>query len=307
MYNHKDLLGLRGLMKDDILSILDNARLMKKRVENPSLRSPSLERHSAVTLFYECSTRTRMSFTMAAEYLGMRINDLGVSASSVQKGERLIDTGKTLDAMGVSVMIMRHNLTGAAHLLAKHVRAAVINGGDGCNEHPTQALLDMFTIAEKKGGFDGLKVAIIGDIIHSRVARSNAFGLSALGARVFLAGPPTLISRHFERLGPSVTVTDSVNEAVRDADVIMGLRVQLERQKAAAFPDLREYARFYGITAEILEMAKPGALIMHPAPVNRGVEMTSEVIDHDRSVINEQVTNGVAVRMAVLEMLGARG
>jgi aspartate carbamoyltransferase catalytic subunit len=307
MYSKKDLLGLRGLSKEEILCILDLAREMKKRVDNPKLREAALDKHSAVTLFYENSTRTRMSFTLAAEYLGIRISDLGISQSSVQKGESLIDTGRTLDAMGVSVMIMRHNLTGAAHLLAKNVRASVINGGDGSNEHPTQALLDLFTIRERKGGSGcdckDLNVAIVGDISHSRVARSNVFGLSALGARVTLAGPPTLISGHMGKLGDNVSVTDNVEKAVKSADVVMGLRIQHERQKASAFPDLREYHRFYGITSEILALAQPDALIMHPAPVNRGVEMTSEVIDHQRSVINEQVTSGVAVRMALLKML----
>ncbi len=298
----KDLLGLRGLNRRDITRILDKAGDMKKRVDNPELRGKELDKLSAVTIFYENSTRTRMSFTAAAEYLGMKINDLGVSSSSVQKGERLTDTAKTIDAMGVSVIIMRHSQTGAAHLMAKNVRASVINAGDGCNEHPTQALLDLYTIREHKGCIEGLKVAVIGDVAHSRVARSNAFGLSAFGAETVFYGPPAFLSKSAESLGDNIRVANDMNDAVRGADVVMGLRIQFERQKAAGIPDLREYAYLYGINQGVLDLAKPDALVMHPAPVNRGIEMTSDVIDHERSVIKEQVKNGVAVRMAILSL-----
>ena len=302
MFNRKDLLGLRDLSKQEILDILDTAAEMKCRIDEPSLRDDSLKRTSIVTLFYENSTRTKMSFVMAGEYLGAKIDDLGIATSSVNKGESLVDTGINLDQMGINIMIMRHSMTGAAHLLAKNVKASVINAGDGTNEHPTQALLDLYTIRERMGGFDGLKVTILGDITHSRVARSNVFGLTKLGARVVLAGPSTLISDNMKSLG--VEVTTDVKAAVADADVVMSLRIQLERQKAAAFPSLSEYSRLFGVNENVLKYAKENALVMHPGPVNRGVELSTEVIDGKQSVIYIQVKNGVAVRMALLKLLG---
>jgi len=302
VFNRKDLLGLRDLSKQEILDILDTAAEMKCRIDEPSLRDDSLKRTSIVTLFYENSTRTKMSFVMAGEYLGAKIDDLGIATSSVNKGESLVDTGINLDQMGINIMIMRHSMTGAAHLLAKNVKASVINAGDGTNEHPTQALLDLYTIRERMGGFDGLKVTILGDITHSRVARSNVFGLTKLGARVVLAGPSTLISDNMKSLG--VEVTTDVKAAVADADVVMSLRIQLERQKAAAFPSLSEYSRLFGVNENVLKYAKENALVMHPGPVNRGVELSTEVIDGKQSVIYIQVKNGVAVRMALLKLLG---
>ena len=223
----------------------------------------------------------------------------------VQKGETLIDTAETINAMGTDILVMRHNMSGAPHLIAPLVSASVINAGDGMDEHPTQALLDMLTIKEKKGGFKGLKVAIIGDIYHSRVVRSNVYGLTKLGADVSVGGPTTLMPPGMERLG--VKVFNNVEDAIKDADVVMGLRIQLERQKKGLFPSIREYYRFFGVDNERLKLAKPGALVMHPGPVNRGVEFSSSVIDGEQSVINEQVTNGVAVRMAVMYILSRGG
>ncbi|MDR2903737.1 MAG: aspartate carbamoyltransferase catalytic subunit [Clostridiales bacterium] len=302
MFDRKDLLGLRDLTKEEILSILETAKEMKGVIDDPSLRNDTLKNTSIVTLFYENSTRTKVSFMMAGEYLGAKINDLGISTSSVSKGESLADTGANLDQMGIDIMIIRHGMTGAAHLLSKNVKASVINAGDGTNEHPTQALLDLFTIHERLGGFKDLKVAILGDIAHSRVARSNVFGLTKLGAKVILAGPSTLISNTMKSLG--VEVTSHIAEAVNGADVVMGLRIQMERQKAAAFPNLREYSGLFGLNADLLKKyAKKDALVMHPGPVNRGVELSTEIIDGRQSVIYVQVKNGVAVRMALLKLL----
>ena len=238
---------------------------------------------------------------LAGDYLGAIVKDLGVATSSVNKGESLIDTGKTLDQMGINVMIIRHQMTGAAHVLARNVNASVVNAGDGTNEHPTQALLDLFTILEYKKHFDGLNVTILGDISHSRVARSNAFGLTKLGANVTLAGPSTLISSSMKSLG--VNVTSDIRGAIENADVVMGLRIQFERQKNMPFPSLREYSSLFGVNAEMLKYAKKDVLVMHPGPVNRGVELSTEVIDGKNSVINVQVKNGVAVRMAILKLL----
>ena len=301
MLPQKDLVSLRGLSKDEILFILDTASEMKRKIDNPSERDNSLQSVSVATLFYENSTRTKMSFLMAGSYLGATIHDLGVSTSSAQKGERLVETGENLDQMGIGIMIIRHQQTGAPHLLAKRVKASVINAGDGTNEHPTQALLDLMTIRERYDDFKGLKVVILGDISHSRVARSNAFGLTTLGASVTLAGPATLVSANMQALG--VSVTNNISRAVAGADVVMGLRIQFERDKAAAFPTLREYSDLFGITEEVLEAAKPRALVMHPGPINRGVELSVDVIDGKRSVIYQQVKNGVAVRMALLKIL----
>lgn len=302
--NQKDLLGIRDLTSEEIWLILERAEHMKKIVTKQADKSELLKGNTAVTLFYENSTRTRMAFTMAASYLGAQVKNLGVASSSVQKGESLVDTGITLDRMGIDYMIMRHSQSGAAHLLARNVQASVINAGDGANEHPTQALLDFYTIYEKKGGFKDLKVTIIGDIAHSRVARSNVFGLNKLGAKVTLAGPGTLTAKSMESLGCKVE-TD-LKKAVRDADIVMALRIQLERQKGGLFPNLREYSQLYGIDEHLFSFAKPDAILMHPAPVNRGVELMPELMDSEVSVIDQQVTNGVAVRMAILALLNER-
>lgn len=304
MLENKDVLGIRNLTPYEILLVLETAKNMKLKINNKKLREDVLKDYSVVTLFYENSTRTKMSFTMAGKYLGANVSDLGVANSSVNKGESLVDTGITLDQMGIDIMIIRHSMSGAANVLARNVKASVINGGDGINEHPTQALLDFFTIFEKKKRFKDLKVAIIGDIIHSRVARSNIFGLKKLGADVVVCGPSTLVSKNTECLGTKVT-TD-IREALKDVDVVMGLRIQLERQKGGLFPDLREYSQTFGINEDIMKYAKDDALIMHPGPVNRGVEFSTDIIDGAQSVINEQVKNGVAVRMALLQLLMER-
>ena len=304
-FKHKDLLSLRDVEREEIEMILQTAASMRPLLDSPTKKTAHLQGKSIVTLFYENSTRTRMSFELASKYMSAAAANISASASSVAKGETLIDTGKTLDRMGTDVIIIRHPMSGAPHLLAQHVNAAVINAGDGVNEHPTQALLDMFTIQRHKGDLDGLKVAIIGDVNHSRVARSNIFGLHTMGAEVALCAPPTLMPVQMEELG--VRTYTRVEEAVEGADVVMGLRIQKERQEEGNFPSLREYSAFFGINEENLRYAKPDALVMHPGPMNRGVEITSDVADSDQSVINEQVTSGVAVRMALLYLLTRKG
>ena len=297
----KDLLGLQNLSREDLLRILENAKRMKEVVLSEDDRLDNLAGRSVVTLFYENSTRTRLSFELAAKYLGADVANITASGSSVEKGESLIDTVKTIDAMGTDIIAMRHSSSGAPQIVAPLVDASVINAGDGMHEHPTQALLDIFTIMEKKGSIAGLKVAIVGDIEHSRVVRSNIYALKTLGADVSLGGPSTLIPKGMEKLG--VKVFKSVQEAMIDADVVMALRIQLERQKSGLFPSLAEYNRFFGIDEKRLMFAKDDAFIMHPGPVNRGVELSSEIVDGDRSAICRQVTNGVAVRMSVMDWL----
>jgi aspartate carbamoyltransferase catalytic subunit len=277
---------------------------MKKIVNSSMKKVNYLQGRSVVTLFYENSTRTRVSFELAAKYMGAQAVNVSVASSSVAKGETLIDTGRTLEAMGTDIVIIRHHQSGAPHLLAKNISASVINAGDGMHEHPTQALLDMMTIKDTFGTLSGLKVAIIGDIYHSRVARSNIIGLTKMGAQVNLYAPSTLLPAGIEKLGARVFT--NIDDTVADCDVVMGLRVQLERQKKCLFPTINEYARFFGINPENIKKAKKNALWMHPGPVNRGVEMTSTIIDADNSVINKQVTNGVAVRMALLYLLTGR-
>ncbi|OON97206.1 MAG: aspartate carbamoyltransferase [Epulopiscium sp. Nele67-Bin005] len=287
----KDLLGIRHLDKTEIMTILETAKIMKQRILQKELRQDNLANNTLITLFYENSTRTKISFDTAALYQGMKIMSLDINTSSVQKGETLVDTGVTLDSMGIDFMVIRHSMSGASHLLAKNVKASVINAGDGANEHPTQALLDLFTMWEKKGSFEDLNVTIVGDINHSRVVRSNVFGLKKLGANVTLAGAGTLVSKGMEALGANVT--HDIKEAITDADVVMGLRIQMERQKGGMFPNLREYSQIYGIDQEIFSLAKSDAILMHPAPVNRGVELMPELIDSPVSVIDEQVQRKV--------------
>lgn len=304
-FKHKDLLSMRDVEREEIEMILSTAASMRQLLDSPTKKTAHLQGKSIVTLFYENSTRTRMSFELASKYMSAAAANISASASSVQKGETLLDTGRTLDRMGTDVIIIRHPMSGAPHLLAQHVNAAVINAGDGINEHPTQALLDMFTIKRHKGRLDGLKVAIVGDVLHSRVARSNIFGLHTMGAEVALCAPPTLMPAQMEELG--VKTYTRVEEAVEGADVVMGLRIQKERQEEGNFPSLREYSEFFGINEERMKYAKPDALIMHPGPINRGVEITSDAADCEQSVINEQVTSGVAVRMALLYLLTRKG
>ena len=300
----KDLLGLHDMPAEEIKLILDSASTMKQLLAQNAKKMPHLQGKSIVTLFYEDSTRTRLSFELAGKYLGATVSSLGVSTSSVKKGETLLDTGKTIEAMGTDVIVIRHPLAGAPKFLAGNFSGSVINAGDGFHEHPTQALLDMFTMREHFGRIEGLKVAIVGDIYHSRVARSNLWGLTRLGAAVTLCGPKTLLPTGIEHT--DAVVTSSLENALRDADVVMGLRIQKERLEGAFLSTLREYHRFYGVNDDALNMCKKDVMVMHPGPVNRGVELSSTVMDADNSVINEQVTNGVAVRMALLYLLTRR-
>lgn len=301
MLKSKDLLGLYDLSAEEIDEILCVAAEMKKKLRGGNKKLNLLDYKTATILFYENSTRTRTSFELACKYLGATCIHIAAATSSVKKGETLIDTGETLDAMKNDFIIMRHNMSGAPHLMAKHVKASVINGGDGCNEHPTQALLDMCSMREQFGSLSGLKVAILGDIAHSRVAKSNLIGLKKMGADVWLYAPPTLLPKGIERMGAKMA--GSREEAIEGADVVMGLRIQLERQQGGNFPSLDEYAHFYGVNRDLLSRAKPGAIVMHPGPVNRGVELTCKVIDGENSRILDQVLSGVAVRMAVLSLL----
>ena len=300
----KDLINLSDLSVEEIQEVLSKAKEMKKILESEDKKHPVLRGRSVINLFYANSTRTRSSFEIAGKYLGADVINITASSSSVTKGESLKDTARTLDHMAPNVIVMRHKCSGAHELLARNVQARVINAGDGLHQHPSQGLLDLFTILEHKGSLQGLKVAIIGDILHSRVARSDLWGLQALGADVWLCAPPTLLPAKVDQLGAQVTW--QMEEAVRDADVIIMLRIQLERQKAGLFPSVREYAALYGLSPERLRLAKPDVLVMHPGPINRGVEISSAVADGLHSVIEEQVNNGVAVRMALLEIMGGR-
>ncbi len=297
----KDLLDIKSLTKEDILSILEEGERMRDAVESGAKSLDALRDRSVATLFYENSTRTKNSFENAARFLGANVVSVSVGNSSVKKGETLIDTGMTLERIMTDAIVIRHEVAGAAKLLADNVKCHVLNAGDGLHAHPTQALLDFLTMKEIFGGFEGLEVAIIGDIKHSRVARSNIEGLKKLGANVRIFAPNTLMPQGIERTG--VKIAESVEEACDNADVIMGLRIQLERQKKGLFPSVGEYVKYYGITKERVALAKKNAVVMHPAPVNRGVEIASDVIDSDKSYIYRQVTNGLAVRMAVLKML----
>ncbi len=301
----RDLLGIKQTSKEDLETILARAKDMKKIVLSDNKKIPTLSGKTVVTMFYENSTRTRMSFELASKYMGASAANMTAKGSSVAKGENLLDTARTIDRMGTDIMIIRHEMSGAPHLVAPAVKASVVNAGDGMNEHPTQALLDAFTMIEKKGAVAGLKVAIIGDIYHSRVARSNIYLLNKLGAEVSVGGPSTLLPHGLEQLG--VKVFKSIHEAIVDADVVMCLRIQLERQKSGLFPSVREYNRFFGLDDVRLKFAKPDAFIMHPGPVNRGVELSSTLVDSEMSVIDEQVTNGVAVRMSIMDwIMGGR-
>jgi aspartate carbamoyltransferase catalytic subunit len=292
------LLGIEGLDREEIESTLRRA----KDFQRVPKKSDQLRGRMVVNLFFEASTRTRTSFEIAAKRLGADAISITAAGSSVSKGESLVDTLNTLGAMRPDAIIMRHAASGAPHFLARHLPTPIINAGDGTHEHPTQALLDALTIQDQKGTIEGLRVAIIGDIAHSRVARSNLFLLTKFGTEVVLCGPAPLVPRELAQLARGVTITHDINEAIRDADVVMMLRVQLERQHEAAFP-AGDYFRFYGLRLEHLDLAKPDAIVMHPGPINRGRELSSEVADSQRSMILNQVENGIAVRMAVLERI----
>jgi len=298
---HKDLLGIAELAPDEIELVLDTAEAMKEVGTRPIKKVPALRGKTVVNLFYEPSTRTRTSFEIAEKRLSADTLNIAIGTSSVVKGETLADTALNLEAMSPDMIVLRHASSGACHMLSRICRSAIINAGDGMHEHPTQALLDAFTIRERKRQLSGLKVAIVGDLLHSRVLRSNIHLLTKMGADVWVCGPPTLFPTDIRRFG--VTPTSVVEEAVRDADVIMLLRIQLERMEGAFFPSLREYFRVFGMTESRVRLAKPDVMIMHPGPMNRGVEIASEVADGRYSVILDQVANGVAVRMAVLYLL----
>ena len=300
-FNHKDLLGMGQLSVNDIELILDTAESLKEISQREIKKVPTLRGKSVVNLFYEPSTRTKSSFEMAAKRLSADTLSLSSTGSSMVKGETLIDTARNLQAMSPDLIVIRHPSSGAPHILAKAVKAGIINAGDGTNEHPTQALLDLYTIRERKGRINGLKVAIIGDIEHSRVARSDIIGLLKMGADVTVSGPPTMIPLRADSLGVKVVYNPA--EAIKDKDVIIVLRIQLERQSKLLFPSIREYSTFFGINKEIMKNAKEDAIIMHPGPINRGVELSSDVADGPFSVILDQVANGVAVRMALLYLL----
>ena len=297
----KNLLSIGDLVPVEITYILDTAASMKEVSERDIKKVPTLRGKTVINLFFEPSTRTRTSFEIAGKRLSADVVNISAGSSSVVKGETLRDTGENLQAMHPDLIVVRHSCAGAPKILADALPAAIINAGDGAHEHPTQALLDAFTMRERKGVLAGLKVAIIGDITHSRVARSNIFLLTMMGAEVYVSGPQTMVPRFIESLG--VTFIPSIIDAVRDVDVIMMLRIQLERQCQSLFSTAREYSRFFGLTKAILSHARPDVLVMHPGPVNRGIEMSADVIDGPASIILDQVTNGVAVRMALMYLL----
>ena len=301
----KHLLGLKGVSEQDITLILDNADNFYEVLQREIKQVPTLKGITVVNLFFENSTRTRISFELAEKRLSASPLNFSTSTSSVSKGESLRDTMRNIEAMKIDMVVVRHGAAGVPAFLTQCTNATIINAGDGLHEHPTQALLDMMTIRQKLGRLTGLKVAIIGDILHSRVARSNAWGMTTMGMKVVVCGPPTLMPQHPAPLG--VEVTDSIDNALAGADVVMMLRLQLERQGSGLFPSIREYRERYGLDLEKLSRLQKKVLVMHPGPINRGIELASNVADGDHSVILDQVTNGVAVRMAVLYLLGGGG
>ncbi|MCP9446929.1 MAG: aspartate carbamoyltransferase catalytic subunit [Nitrospira sp.] len=301
----KDLLGLASLSTDEIRLILDTADSFKEVTGREIKKVPALRGKTVVNLFFEPSTRTRTSFELAAKRLSADVINFSPSTSSVVKGETLLDTARNIEAMQADIIVLRHSSAGAADTLARGVKSSVINAGDGWHEHPTQALLDLYTIRQRGLEFKGLRVAVVGDVAHSRVARSNLYALTKLGAEVRLVGPATMMPSGVDRLG--ATVYHDMDEGLRGVHVIMMLRLQLERQGRALFPTIREYARLYGLTAERVELADPGAIVMHPGPINRGVEIAPDVADSLSSVILDQVANGVAVRMGVLYLMSEAG
>lgn len=300
----KDLLGLEYMPREGIELILETAKLFEEVSGRDIKKVPTLRGKTIINLFFEASTRTRTSFELAGKRLSGDVINIQVGLSSIVKGETLLDTGKTLQAMNADIVIIRHSSSGAPHLLANHSKFSVVNAGDGMHEHPTQALLDMFTILKRKKQIEGLKVVIVGDILHSRVARSNIWGMRKLGAEITVVGPPTFLPLDIEKMG--VEVSYNLDESIRRADVIYLLRIQQERQRRGFLPSIREYSRLFCLNRERLSLAKGDALVMHPGPINRGVEISPDVADGPFSLINEQVASGVAVRMAVLYLLGTR-
>ena len=300
-WTRKDLLGMQDLEAAEITDVLDTAASMKEIAAREIKKVPTLRGKTIVNLFYESSTRTRTSFEIAGKWLSADVINFSASGSSADKGESLLDTARNIEAMSPDVVVVRHHASGAPALLGRHLRCGVVNAGDGAHEHPTQALLDLLTIREKKGHLEGLNVTIVGDVTHSRVARSDIFGMRKMGITVTVAGPPTLIPAQCQELG--VKVSHRLEEAIAHADVIVMLRLQHERMQGGFIPSIREYSRVWGLSLAKLERCRPDVLIMHPGPVNRGVELAPEVADSPYSVILDQVANGVAVRMAVLYLL----
>jgi len=300
-WSKRNLLDLQDLSKDEIELVLETAKSFKEVSARDVKKVPALRGKTVVMLFFEPSTRTRASFELAAKRLSADTINIAASSSSLSKGESVLDTARNIEAMNVDAIVVRHSSSGVPQILSKNLKAAVINAGDGCRAHPTQALLDAFTIREKLGKIEGLRVGIVGDILHSRVARSNIWGLTKLGAKVTVCGPSTLIPRGIERFG--VDVNYNLHEVIKQCDVLMPLRIQLERQQEKFLPSLREYAKCFGINKENMKAAKKNVVIMHPGPTNRGLELSAEVADGPYSVILNQVTNGVAVRMATLFLL----
>jgi aspartate carbamoyltransferase catalytic subunit len=300
-WDRRHLLGLEDLSQQELLTILDLAEHVTFDSQQRRSKRTNLVGKVVVNLFFEPSTRTRMSFGLAARRLGADVMDFSPSGSSTSKGETFIDTAKNIEAMGIDLVVVRHSSTGAPHLLAEHLNCGVVNAGDGAHEHPSQGLLDIFTIRQMKGRLDGLTVALVGDIAHSRVARSNIHGLTKLGAKIIVCGPPTLVPQPIAELG--VTVSNNLDEILPHCDVINMLRIQFERQRSGLFPSIAEYARLFGMTSDRLKKAKPDLLLLAPGPINRGVEITPEVADGPHSAILKQVTNGLAVRMALLHLL----
>ena len=299
--NRKDILGIQDFSVEEINLVLDTAESFIEVSTREIKKVPTLRGKTVINLFYEASTRTRTSFEIAGKRLSADTINISASTSSMVKGETLIDTAKNLEAMNPDIIVIRHSAAGAPHLLAGLLKQSIINAGDGAHEHPTQALLDMMTIRSKKGRIAGLKVAIVGDITHSRVARSNIHGLTKMGAHVSVAGPATMLPRGVESLG--VSAYTRIDDAIRDADIVMMLRIQTEREKNNIFPSLREYANHFSLNSRNITLAREDALIMHPGPMNRGVEISPDIADGPRSIILDQVTNGVAVRMALLYLL----
>lgn len=298
-FKHKDIIALKDLSKDEIELLISTAENMREINSRDIKKVPTLRGKTIINLFYESSTRTRTSFEIAGKRLSADTVNITASTSSATKGETLLDTAKNLEAMKPDIVVMRHAVSGSHYFLAKRLSCSIINAGDGAHEHPSQGLLDMLTIKDRYGRLDGLKVAIVGDITHSRVARSDIAGFTMMGSQVFLAGPPTMMPPGVERLG-NVTVCATMKEAIQDADVIIMLRIQQERQGKTLIPNTREYSRYYGLNPENLKWAKPDAMVMHPGPINRGVELSSYVADGANSHVLKQVENGVAVRMAML-------
>ena len=303
VWRHRHILDLDDFSVEEIELVFDTSDAMKEVLSREIKKVPTLRGKTIATLFYEPSTRTRVSFEMAARSLSADVVNLATSASSVAKGESLIDTADTIESLGADVVVMRHYQAGAPYLVARHVKASVVNAGDGAHAHPTQALLDLYTINRRRGGIAGLKVVIVGDIKHSRVARSNIWGLKKMGAEVVLCAPPTLLPLGLEQALPAVTLEPELDRAIEGADAVMALRLQRERQQHGLLPSIREYVRLYQVNEERLRKAKPDALVLHPGPVNEGIELTPEVVYGMQSVIREQVENGVAVRMALLYLL----